>query len=235
MANFSEYKHLHSFRTRRYLQQSKRRPWLLNVPLHRYPQGTMQWGGYKEKVMDCCCRPHHKVFWITIPIHEPLFLSFGHINPLPRLDGNELEETFPGNFAKTSLAWLWRAGMENKEEPCFCVERTRPFDVCRPHRQRLNPWSRRKKTKKLFFKKTNYLTSWTLASFGLTDWPVSSGTRETFWSLAAGLANVGLPMAAGGYLLIVLGFSTGKAPLSLADTQRGKYNIEAEFTVDMLV
>lgn len=31
------------------------------------------------------------------------FLSFGHIKPPPRLDGNELEETFPGNFAK--LHW----------------------------------------------------------------------------------------------------------------------------------
>lgn len=151
------------------------------------------------------------------------------------LTGMSLKKLSPATLQKTSLAWLWRAGMENKEEPCFCVERTRPFDVCRHHRQRLNPWSRRKKTKKLFFKKTNYLKSWTLASFGLTDWPVSSGTSETFWFLAAGLANVGLPMAAGGYLLIVLGFGTGKAPLSLADTQRGKYNIEAEFTVDMLV
>lgn len=33
------------------------------------------------------------------------------------------------------------------------------------------------------------------------------------------------PMVAGGYLFIVLGFGTGKAPLSLADTQRGKYII----------
>lgn len=36
-------------------------------------------------------------------LSQLLFLCFGQIKPLPRLDGNELEETFPGNFAK--LHW----------------------------------------------------------------------------------------------------------------------------------